>query len=135
MFLLQKAAGTEAARLRNAIKDRFDTRLREVKAIHRENPFDGLHHLEAMKPHFLGYPGLNEVGRLTATWRRALPKPPLGKRQGQTDLLKRLDLTTDAVRGTWAKDDGHIVSPVAPYARVQLSAAPRVMQFALRYEF
>ena len=142
-----RAVAAEAKMVRDAIKDRFDTRLREVKKIHRQNPFDGLHHLKAMRPHFLGYPGLDEVGQLATEWKQRLPEVPpdeggergvlgrfLALRKARPlpaewddaiDLLKPIDPARHVVRGKWRKLDGQIVSSEKPYARVQLAAAPR----------
>ncbi len=67
-----KAPAAEIKRIRDAVKDRFTTRLDEVKVIHREYPRDAVRYLEETKPHFRGYPGLDEVGRLLADWRKRL---------------------------------------------------------------
>ena len=143
----EPAAAAEVKRVRDAIKDRFETRLREVKQIHRQNPFDGLHHLQAMRRHFQGYPGLGEVEQLATEWKRRLPEVPPDKRseggalsrflalkkarplpakwEHAVDLLEPIDPAKAAVRGKWTKLDGQIVSSETPYARVQLPAAPR----------
>jgi len=68
------ALAAEIKRVRDAIQDRFTTRLGEVKAIHPEYPGDAVRYLGSMKSHFQGYPGLAELGKLLADW-----KEPSGK--------------------------------------------------------
>jgi hypothetical protein len=75
-FAERKATMAEVDRILAAIKDRFDTRLTEVKGIHRQNPFDGVYHLEAMKRYFEGYPGMSQVEELAELWRQQLPELP-----------------------------------------------------------
>ncbi len=77
-----REVAAEVERVLAAIKDRFDTRLAEVKNIHRQNPFDGVYHLESMKRHFQGYPGMSEAEKLAKQWRQRLPElPPKEERE------------------------------------------------------
>ncbi len=153
----------EVERILAAIKDRFDRRLADVKEIHRQNPFDGVYHLESMKRHFQGYPAMAEAEQLAKRWRQQLPEPPPkeerelvklgpypgklpagkssqeawsstlalkktlpvpGEWEGAVDLLETVDTANDAIRGSWKKVGGQIVSSEKPYARIQLPGAP-----------
>ncbi len=60
---LSEALAREIKLLQDAIANRFDARLADVKAIQKENSADGLYHLEQMKKHFQGYPRLTSVSR------------------------------------------------------------------------
>jgi hypothetical protein len=51
--------------------------------------------------------------------------PLPAKWDGALDLLTSVDPGKDAVRGKWTRPDGQLLSQEKPYARVQLSAAPR----------
>jgi len=158
-----REVAAEVERILAAIKDRFDTRLADVKEIHQQSPFDGVYHLESMKRYFQGYPAMAEAETLAKQWRQRLPElppkeerelvklgsypgklpagkseqeawsstlalkktPPLpGKWESAVDLLETVDTAGDAIRGSWKKVGGQIVSPEMPYARIQLPGAP-----------
>lgn len=142
---LDKALAAEMKLVRDAIQDRFAVRLNEVKAIKRENPYDAMHHLKLMKPHFQGYPPLAEVDKLLSAWKKQYgegdkraPSPlekvlalraseplPAKWAKGARDLLKSVDPAKDAIRGRWKKSDGQMISAQTPNARFQLPAAPQ----------
>jgi len=142
---LDKVLAAEMKLVRDAIQDRFAARLNEVKAIERENPYDGMHHLKLMRPHFQGYPPLAEADKLLSAWKKQYgegdkrPPSPLEKvlalrtseplpakwGQGARDLLKSVDPARNAIRGRWKKSDGQMISERRPNARFQLSAAPQ----------
>lgn len=114
-----------------AIKERFDSRLAEVKAIHGENPFDGLFHLRAMEAHFQGLPEMATVTALAEEWERNLPEVsakavnlaarlgafPSHKRDGESDadswnrILGAHD--ADPKPATW-KESQDLLSRVDP---------------------
>ena len=139
-----KALAAERKLVRDAIQDRFAARLNDVKAIERENPYDAMHHLTLMTPHFQGYPGLADVEKLLSAWKKRYgegvkraPSPlekvlalraakPLPAKwgRGARDLLKSVDPAKGAIRGRWKKSDGQMMSERRPNARFQLPAAP-----------
>lgn len=140
-----KALAAERKLVLAAIQDRFTSRLRDVRAIERENPYDAMYYLTLMKPHFQGYPRLVEVDKQLAAWKKqygegAKPPPspleqalalraakpsPAKWGQGVRDLLKSVDPVRAAVRGRWRKTDGQLISGEGANARVQLPAAPQ----------
>ncbi|MDP6545509.1 MAG: PDZ domain-containing protein [Phycisphaerae bacterium] len=129
----------------DAIQDRFDTRLNDVKKIKQGNPYDGMHHLKLMKPHFEGHPDLAQTDKLHATWLKqygpgeARPPTPLKKalalrdaepapaRWGSDsrDILKDVDPKKAAIRGKWTRTDAQMISAKQANARFQLPAAPQ----------
>jgi len=143
----------QAKLLRRAIAERFATRLADVTAIYHENPYDGLHHLKAMRPHFIGYPRSVEMAKRLSAWqeglppeqrplsplekalalREAAPRPADWGRDGH-DLLEGADPNRSAIRGRWKKTHGQMISPRMPNARVQLPAAP-VGSYQLEVQF
>ncbi|MFT5127261.1 MAG: hypothetical protein ACI8W8_000862 [Rhodothermales bacterium] len=66
--ILTPDTAAEIQRIRDAIKDRFDTRLAAINEIHREYPRDAFQYLAAMKPYFQGYSGLAMADALAAEW-------------------------------------------------------------------
>ena len=140
-----QAPAAEIKLIRDAIKDRFDARLDEVKAIQKVNPYDGMHHLKLMKSHFEGYLPLAETEKLLAAWKERYgegenpPPSPLEKvlalraseplpakwGQGARDLLTPVDPAKAAIRGRWTKTDGQMISAKQANARFQLPATPQ----------
>lgn len=133
---------TDMKLVRDAIQDRFASRLNDVQAIKRENPYDAMHHLKLMKPHFQGYPGLADAEKLLSAWKKQYgeedkrPPSPLEKvlalraaeplpakwGRGSRYLLKSVDPARNAIRGRWTRSDGQLISTRTPNARVQLAA-------------
>lgn len=89
----------QAKLVEDAIQDRFETRLADVKLIHEENPYDGQFHLEQMQTHFEGYPRLKEISL----------KPPVKTNSKPSTTTKKTAEKVDAealVRLAYAYRDG-----------------------------
>ena len=65
-----------AQKLSATIQGRFESRLEDIRKIHSEYPLDGLNHLDEMKTLFAGHPGLAQVEKLEAQWRKNQPGLP-----------------------------------------------------------
>jgi len=140
-----KILSTEIKLVLDAIQDRFDARLNDVKKIVRDNPYDAMHHLKLMKPHFEGYPALGQIDKLHAAWLEqygpgeAKPLTPLEKAlalrdtepapanrgSDSLDILKSVDPNKAAIRGKWTRTDDQMISAKQANARFQLPAAPQ----------
>ncbi|MDP6525447.1 MAG: hypothetical protein QGH15_14610 [Kiritimatiellia bacterium] len=75
-LLCRKKITQQVTQITVAVKSRFDSRMKDIQGIHAEFPVDGIRHLERMKKHFAGYPGLSRANQLTAQWRKELPDLP-----------------------------------------------------------
>jgi len=140
-----KTLAAEIKLAMDAIQDRFDARLNDVKKIKQVNPYDGMYHLRLMKLHFEGYPDLAQTDKLHAAWLKqygpgeARPLTPLEKalalrdaepapaRWGSDsrDILKDVDPNKAAIRGKWIRTDAQMISAKQANARFQLPAAPQ----------
>jgi hypothetical protein len=67
---------SQIKRIETAIADRYQMRLADLEAIHREYPHDALRYLEKTQPHFQGAPSGDALEKLAVEWRRTLPELP-----------------------------------------------------------
>ena len=85
-LLQERKATPEARQIAAAIRNRFNARLTDIKAIHAKYPVDAIRYLEAMKENFAGYPGLAKAEKLAVRWRKELPDLPSEEVMGWLSL-------------------------------------------------
>jgi len=159
--LLNKAAASpEKSALSDAIGDRVDDSFLQLHTIHSQYPYDAWQAVEALESHFTGHPRHAEFTRLRDTWKKELPPLPPWHALGQfpverpaatSDLeawekvltplpppesvLAKINVKTNAVRGTWTQVAGQLISPQENNARIQLPLVPDPTSYRFETEF